>query len=152
MIHRVSFDPEANYLLVGCLGGLGRSIARWMAERGARHLTFISRSGASSVEAASTIRELKDMGVQTKIFHCSTTERSELFAAVRQTSNEIPIKGVLHAAMVEGVSVPTLNTLEPQIFSQRPIRTHHSNPHLSNRYGMCSRQKFKEPSTSTTQP
>ena len=151
MIHRVSFDPEANYLLVGCLGGLGRSIARWMAERGARHLTFISRSGASSVEAAATIRDLEDMGVQTKIFQCSITERSELLAAVRQTSNAIPIKGVLHAAMVEGVSISSLNTLEHQIFSQRFIRTRLLNLHLSNRYETCWRQKFKEPLTYMTQ-
>ena len=76
-----------------------------MAERGARHPTFISRSGASSAEVASIIRELKDMGVQTKTFQISVTEKSDLLAAVRQISNARAIKGVLHAAMVEGVNV-----------------------------------------------
>ena len=77
-----------------------------MAERGARHLTFISRSGASSTEAASAISELQVMGVQTNIFQSSVTEKSELLAVVRQTSSTRAIKGVLHAAMVEGVSEP----------------------------------------------
>ena len=77
-----------------------------MAERGARRLTFISRSGASSAEAASTISELEEMGVQINIFQTSVTDKSELLAVVRQISSARAIKGVLHAAMVEGVSEP----------------------------------------------
>lgn len=122
-----------------------------MAERGARHLTFISRSGASSAEAASTISELEGMGVQTNIFQGSVTEKSELLAVVRQTSNARAIKGVLHAAMVEGVSVPLPQHIERQIFSQRIIRTHLLKPHPSNRYKVFSRQKFKELSIYMTQ-
>lgn len=103
-IPRASFDPTANYLLVGCLGGLGRSISKWMVEHGARHLCFISRSGASSSEAASTISELKQLGVQTSNIRCSVTERGDLLAAVKKASQARAIKGVVHAAMVEGVS------------------------------------------------
>lgn len=33
---KYSFDPSASYAISGGLGGLGRSIARWMASRGAR--------------------------------------------------------------------------------------------------------------------
>ena len=115
-----------------------------MAEHGARHLTFISRSGASSAEAASTVSELEEMGVQTTIFQSSVTEKSDLLAVVRQTSNARAIKGVLHAAMVEGVRVAIPQHVEHQIFSQRSIRTHLLKPHPSNRYKMFSHQKFKE--------
>lgn len=114
-----------------------------MAERGARHLTFISRSGASSAEAASTISELEGMGVQTNIFQGSVTEKSELLAVVRQTSNARAIKGVLHAAMVEGVSILPQH-IEHQVFLQRIIRTHLLKPHPSNRYKVFPRQIFKE--------
>ena len=75
-----------------------------MAERGAKHLTFISRSGDNSPETASIISELKDIGVQTRIFQCSVTEKEDLLAAVKHASNIRAIKGVIHAAMVEGVS------------------------------------------------
>ena len=121
-----------------------------MAERGARHLTFISRSGASSAEAASTVSDLEEMGVQTNIFQTSVTEKSELFAVVKQTSNARAIKGVLHAAMVEGVSVH-LHLIEHRIFSQRSIRTHLLKPYPSNRYKTFSRQRFKGLSIYTTQ-
>lgn len=37
---------DATYLLTGGLGGLGRSVSTWLAERGARHFVFLSRSAA----------------------------------------------------------------------------------------------------------
>lgn len=40
-----SFRAEVSYLLVGGLGGLGRSIAMWMVENWAKHLIFLSRGG-----------------------------------------------------------------------------------------------------------
>ncbi|KAF1979893.1 KR-domain-containing protein [Bimuria novae-zelandiae CBS 107.79] len=43
-----SFDCNATYILVGGLGGLGRSLITWMAGRGARHIAVISRSGTNT--------------------------------------------------------------------------------------------------------
>ena len=40
----VALDPRGSYFLAGDLGGLGRSIATWMVEHGARSLIFLSRS------------------------------------------------------------------------------------------------------------
>lgn len=42
----MSFRPGATYLLVGGLGGIGRAVSNWLVENGARHLVFLSRSGA----------------------------------------------------------------------------------------------------------
>ena len=39
------------YLLVGGMGGFGRSIATWMAEKGAKKMAFVSRSGSSTPAA-----------------------------------------------------------------------------------------------------
>lgn len=39
------FDPEARYILIGGLRDLGRSIVRFMSDRGARDLVVWSRSG-----------------------------------------------------------------------------------------------------------
>lgn len=46
-------DPDATYLLVGGMGGLGRSLARNLAAAGARNIAFLSRSGDASADAAS---------------------------------------------------------------------------------------------------
>ena len=103
-VTRASFDPSAAYLLVGCLGGLGRSLATWMVERGARHLIFFSRSGGHKPEAASILRDLAEAGAKPQVIRCDVTNEKDLVFAVEQVNTQLPIKGVIHAAMVEGVS------------------------------------------------
>lgn len=49
---QLQFSADATYLLVGCLGGLGRSLTSWMMDRGARDFVLLSRSGADKPEAA----------------------------------------------------------------------------------------------------
>lgn len=93
-----SLDANASYLLTGGLGGLGRSVASWMVERGARHLVFLSRSAGKSEVDRSYFAELESMG-------CSVTAvpgKAEDLAAVQQAkqSQALPIKGIVHLAMV----------------------------------------------------
>lgn len=102
------FDPEAAYILAGCLGGLGRSIATWMVERGARHLVFLSRSGVARPESTLLLQELTSLGAVPEVVECDITQHDPLFAAVEGVSRQLPIKGVIHAAMVEGVSLCTV--------------------------------------------
>src|ERR1700761_6445166 len=52
---------DATYLLTGGLGGLGRSISTWLAERGARHFVFLSRS-AEKPEHEAFFQELACLG------------------------------------------------------------------------------------------
>jgi D-arabinose 1-dehydrogenase-like Zn-dependent alcohol dehydrogenase len=42
------FRSDRSYLLIGGLGGLGRSVATWMVENGACNLIFLSRSARDS--------------------------------------------------------------------------------------------------------
>ncbi|KAI1090751.1 hypothetical protein F5B19DRAFT_306371 [Rostrohypoxylon terebratum] len=53
------FDSEKVCLLVGCFGGLGRSLSRWMATRGARNFVFLSRSGCDKPDAADLVLSLR---------------------------------------------------------------------------------------------
>ncbi|KAF3003888.1 t1pks [Neopestalotiopsis sp. 37M] len=99
---RAAFDPDAAYLLAGALGGLGRSLATWMVERGARHLVFLSRSGMAKSEAVATAEELIRAGADPKVISCDVTHEKALSSIVEDISRERPIKGVIHAAMVEG--------------------------------------------------
>lgn len=46
------FRSDAYYALVGRLGGLGRVIATWMVENGARSIIFISRSAKEGSQTA----------------------------------------------------------------------------------------------------
>ncbi|RYC64341.1 hypothetical protein CHU98_g1857 [Xylaria longipes] len=56
-------DPDASYVIVGGLGGIGRATAKWMAGKGARHLILPSRSGPTFQASLQVVQELKDAGV-----------------------------------------------------------------------------------------
>lgn len=45
-----SFRQDASYLLVDGIRGLGKSIASWMVDHGAKSITFLSRSAGQSEE------------------------------------------------------------------------------------------------------
>ncbi|KAI0125370.1 KR domain-containing protein [Xylariales sp. AK1849] len=81
--------------------GLG-SLAAWMVEQGARHLVFLSRSGTDKPEAGSIAKELAQAGAKPKIIRCDVTDKKALVSAVEQISGQQPLKGVIHATMVEG--------------------------------------------------
>ncbi|KAI8956900.1 hypothetical protein F5Y11DRAFT_125320 [Daldinia sp. FL1419] len=94
----IEFDRTATYLLVGGVGGLGRSIAIWMVERGARNLMFLSRSAGQSDVSKILFHEIESMG-------CSVTAvagRVDLIEDVREAIHQAksPIKGVIQLAMV----------------------------------------------------
>lgn len=109
---RVSFDPNAAYLLAGCLGGLGRSISTWMASRGAKNLVYLSRSGNANAGASEMLSDLQTAGVSTQVVKCDITCSSSVTSAISQI--DLPIKGVIQAAMV--VSDSTFENLTHDSF------------------------------------
>ncbi|KAE8356836.1 hypothetical protein BDV28DRAFT_41348 [Aspergillus coremiiformis] len=92
------FPADASYLLVGGLGGLGRAVATWMVEKGARHLVFLSRSGANSPEVHSFIKTLECQGCDVTAVAGNVADidhvRRAAFAAKK------PIAGVIQLSMV----------------------------------------------------
>ncbi|RDI84031.1 hypothetical protein Vi05172_g6068 [Venturia inaequalis] len=100
----LTFRPDASYILVGCLGGLGRVITMWMIARGARHLIFLSRSGADKPEAAALAAELTELartdcpGLYIDIVRGDVSRRDDVSKAI--AAAKFPIKGVVQAAMV----------------------------------------------------
>ncbi|KAI0025583.1 putative polyketide synthase [Xylariomycetidae sp. FL0641] len=97
----LQFKADATYLLVGCLGGLGRQVALWMASRGAKHLAFVSRSGADSPAAAKVLSTLQQRGVDAVALRADITDRGSLAAAVGSLDRRrFPIRGAVNAATV----------------------------------------------------
>ena len=91
-----TFSPTKSYLLVGCLGGLGRSIARYMLLNGARNFTFLSRSGAENDAAREFVANLSHHA-SVNVVRGSVTDVSATQAAV--DSMPCPLGGVIQAAM-----------------------------------------------------
>ncbi|KAK6956533.1 hypothetical protein Daesc_001811 [Daldinia eschscholtzii] len=94
----IEFDPTATYLLVGGVGGLGRSIAVWMVERGARSLMFLSRSAGKSDVSKVLFREIESMGCSVTAVAGRVDRMEDVEEAIRQARS--PIKGVIQLAMV----------------------------------------------------
>ncbi|RAK95751.1 type I polyketide synthase [Aspergillus ibericus CBS 121593] len=105
-----SFQADATYVIAGGLGGLGRSIARWLVERGARNLILLSRSGPASPHARSLVEELQGRGARVVTPACDITNK-ELLHTVLGVCGQLmpPIKGCVQATMV--VSAHNFETL-----------------------------------------
>ncbi|KAK6216060.1 hypothetical protein LQW54_003834 [Pestalotiopsis sp. IQ-011] len=67
-----TFDAAATFVIAGGFGGIGRSILRWMASKGAKYFLVLSRSGPASNAAIEVVKELSGMGVTDSIFEKMT--------------------------------------------------------------------------------
>lgn len=88
-------------MLVGGLGGIGRVTALWMADRGARTLIFVNRSGLSKESSKDTVRVLEERGVRVIVYACDVSDFGQTQTMVSELAQQAPpIRGVIQAAMV----------------------------------------------------
>jgi len=95
-----SLESNATYLITGGWGALGLHTAKWMVEKGAKHLILISRSQPSQHQIAA-ISNLQQQGVEVVVAQadvCNFEELSKVFERV--DSHLTPLKGIVHAAGV----------------------------------------------------
>ncbi|OHX00063.1 polyketide synthase [Colletotrichum incanum] len=95
---KTQFAQDVSYLLVGGLGGLGRSISTWMVENGARHIIYLSRSAGQSTGDKAFIHELESQGCAVQCFMGRVEDPEAVTRAVCNASK--PIAGVLHMSLV----------------------------------------------------
>lgn len=93
------FRSDRTYLLVGCTGGLGQSLCRWMVINGARHLALTSRNLKSVNET--WLDELRAMGGSPRTFATDVVDATALHNTYQEIKRDMPpIAGVVNAAMV----------------------------------------------------
>ncbi|MCJ1468405.1 hypothetical protein MMC07_007033 [Pseudocyphellaria aurata] len=94
------FDPDKVYLLIGCLGGLGRSLSRWMMTRGARNFVFLGRSGADKPSAQQLVSRLESTGATVGVVRGDVSQAADVVAGVSAClATGRQIGGVIQAAM-----------------------------------------------------
>ena len=104
------FSANATYVIAGGLGGLGRSIARWMVARGARHLILLSRSGPSGSAAAALLEELMSKGAQIETPLCDVSDVESLEKVLKILAVTMPpIMGCIQGSMVLKVFLPQIS-------------------------------------------
>ncbi|KAI0896725.1 ketoacyl-synt-domain-containing protein [Annulohypoxylon nitens] len=102
-LHHVSkcfLNRDGTHIIIGGTGGLGRSMARWMVEHGARHIVLLSRSGGNANKLKQLISETQDRAnISIKV--CDIANEEDAYRLVREYSETLPpICGVVHAAMM----------------------------------------------------
>ncbi|KAI9676095.1 MAG: putative Hybrid PKS-NRPS biosynthetic cluster [Caeruleum heppii] len=92
------FDPAKTYLLVGGLGGLGRTLAEWLVRKGAKGLAFLSRTGPDRPEARATLDWLRTRNIRVSIHRGDVTD----FVTVKSVIDSLgqDLAGIFQAAMV----------------------------------------------------
>lgn len=95
----VALQPNATYVLVGGLGGLGKAVAGLMVDRGARHLIFVSRSGAKTPQDFQFLSSITRRGVKALALPVDICNEDDLHRALYSTGLP-PIKGAVQCAAV----------------------------------------------------
>lgn len=97
----LTLPADATYLVTGGLGGFGLRTAQWLADKGARNLVLISRSGPTTDAAQAAIAAFQAQGVRVHAAACDVTDRKALARLLDETATTLPpLKGVVHAAVV----------------------------------------------------
>ncbi|KAI1424757.1 ketoacyl-synt-domain-containing protein [Xylaria sp. FL1777] len=92
---------HATYILIGGTGGLGRSMARWMVSRGARHLVLVSRSGTATGKVKELIEEVAEVGAEIIVRRCDVANAVDVEELVNFGLEGMPpVRGLIHGAMV----------------------------------------------------
>lgn len=95
---KLELDSTGSYLLIGGLGGLGRSMSVWMVERGAKNLTFLARSAGSGPHDANFRREIESMGCSVQLVRGDVANADDVARAVDGV--QAPLKGIVQMSMV----------------------------------------------------
>jgi UDP-glucose 4-epimerase len=99
---KISFCGDGAYLLVGGLGGLGRAVAQWMVEHGAKYLVFLSRSAGTTARDGEFLDDLMLQGCHGLLVQGDVANLADVQRAVAASCR--PIKGVMHMAMAMQVN------------------------------------------------
>ncbi|MFI9550073.1 type I polyketide synthase [Nonomuraea endophytica] len=92
------WESDGTVLITGGTGALGGHVATWLAERGARHLLLVSRSGEAAPGAATLRARLSAAGTKVTFAAADAGDRQALAEVIASVPAEYPLTAVFHAA------------------------------------------------------
>jgi SAM-dependent methyltransferase/NAD(P)-dependent dehydrogenase (short-subunit alcohol dehydrogenase family) len=106
----LSLRSDRAYLITGAFGGLGLKVAKWMIERGARHLVLMGRTGLPDRsrwtaldsntlegEKVSSVQALERLGAKIDIWAADVCDENKLAELLKNLAPE-KLGGVVHLA------------------------------------------------------
>ncbi|SMR58644.1 unnamed protein product [Zymoseptoria tritici ST99CH_1E4] len=98
--HPLKLTADATYVIAGGLGGVGRALACYLADCGARNFALLSRSTKVGDKAAQTIAYLESLDARVKVIGCDISNRENVESALESMADMPKVRGVVQAAMV----------------------------------------------------
>ncbi|KAL4765263.1 uncharacterized protein BDW70DRAFT_155749 [Aspergillus foveolatus] len=151
---RTRLRPDASYLIVGGVGGIGRSVAHWLVAHGAQNLILLSRTAGNldldrnkNSDGALFINELRHMGCRVKPVSCDVSLASSLTVALRacEADGFPPVRGVIQGAMLLRDAIFEQMTLDdwrsglsPKLYGTWNLHTEFSRPDSLDFFVMLS--------------
>lgn len=102
---------DATYLVTGGMGALGLHVARWLVERGARHLVLLGRRDPDH-STEQRLHALRAVGAEVRVARADVSDADALASVLAETESMPPLRGVVHAAGI--LDDATLRTLSPE--------------------------------------
>jgi myxalamid-type polyketide synthase MxaE and MxaD len=96
----ITIFPEGSYLITGGLGALGLQLAKWLADKGAKHLVLTGRRKPSET-AQQTITQLEKAGVEVSVLLGDVSVKQDAASILEKVkASLLPLRGVIHTAGV----------------------------------------------------
>lgn len=118
-----AFSAAGTHVITGAFGGFGLETAKWLFDRGARHIVMVGRRAAPTQEAQKVLADLKSAGAKVMAAACDVSDAlavQKLFEDIDATMP--PVAGIIHSAMVlDDAIIPNLdferftNVLNPKV-------------------------------------
>ena len=89
---------DATYLITGGMGGLGLLVARWMVERGARHVVLAGRREPVQ-ETRAFLATLEQTGARVETIAADVSREEDVLRILERIDASLPpLRGIVHAA------------------------------------------------------
>ncbi|WP_194867533.1 type I polyketide synthase [Pseudoalteromonas sp. PPB1] len=93
-----AFKADATYIITGGLGGLGLSIAKYMAQRGAKNIVLLGRRRPSET-AMSEIAYMENLGTRCEVRAVDVSSQEQVAELLKFIRTDMPpLRGIMHAA------------------------------------------------------
>lgn len=117
----LKLHASGTYVISGGMGGIGRAVACYLADHGARHIVLLSRSSEIKGDAKRTMNYLENLDVDVRVMICDITDEAAVATAIHTISADMPkIKGLVHGAMLLSDGLFEKMTYEQWLVATRP--------------------------------
>jgi NADP-dependent 3-hydroxy acid dehydrogenase YdfG/acyl carrier protein len=100
VVARETLRTEGTALVTGGLGALGLEVARDFARRGMRHLVLTGRRGMATPGASEAVAELEALGARVTVAEVDVADRKALARTIGSIPSSLPLRAVVHAAVI----------------------------------------------------